>query len=114
MDFIRKFLDEEGYSPTYRDICKGMGFESTNAIAGHVKTLRKQGFLKASDRPRPRIALAQRSSDQQWREKAEPLLRHAAIIIIESAPHRYKELKGIRELIEDNTKMDGRQPSSND
>lgn len=51
-DYIVSYIESNGYSPTLLDIQKGLGFNSPNAAASHVKALDKKGFIKTS----PRIA----------------------------------------------------------
>ncbi len=44
-DFICNFLDEKGYSPSYREIGENIGLSSVATIAEHVNNLRLKGFL---------------------------------------------------------------------
>ena len=37
-EFIEKFVDEKGYSPTVRDIMRGLGYKSTSTIQYYKKT----------------------------------------------------------------------------
>ena len=45
-DFIGNFIAECGYSPSYRDICAGLGLSSVSAVAEHVNNLIALGALK--------------------------------------------------------------------
>ena len=41
LDFIREFIDSEGYPPTRAEIAKALGFRSANAAEDHLKALAK-------------------------------------------------------------------------
>ncbi|MBQ6393763.1 hypothetical protein IJH74_00745 [Candidatus Saccharibacteria bacterium] len=45
-EFIGNFIAEKGYSPSYRDICAGLGLSSVSAVAEHVDNLIKLGALR--------------------------------------------------------------------
>ncbi len=45
-DFILKFWEEHGYSPSYEDIAKGVGIASKSNIHRLVYSLVNRGFLK--------------------------------------------------------------------
>ena len=45
-DFIREFIEDKGYSPSYRDIMAGLGLSSVSAVAEHVDNLVRLGALR--------------------------------------------------------------------
>ncbi|MBQ3309123.1 hypothetical protein IJG78_00410 [Candidatus Saccharibacteria bacterium] len=45
-DYIANFIDEHGFSPSYRDICAGLGLSSVSAVAEHVDNLVRLGALR--------------------------------------------------------------------
>lgn len=45
LDFIRSFLDRNGYPPTLRDVQKHFGFSSQTSAENHVKALERKGFI---------------------------------------------------------------------
>ena len=46
LDFLQDFTEENGYSPSYREIMAGMGLSSVSAVAEHVENLvEKSDFL---------------------------------------------------------------------
>ena len=47
-EFIRDFIAEHNYSPSYRDICSGLGLSSVAGVAEHVDNLVALGALKKS------------------------------------------------------------------
>ncbi len=46
LDFIREFIDTEGYPPTRAEIAKALGFRSANAAEDHLKALARKGAIK--------------------------------------------------------------------
>lgn len=49
LDFIKLHIHREGYPPTYREICDGLDFGSTNAAHNHVLALVKKGYLEVGN-----------------------------------------------------------------
>lgn len=47
--FIRQFIDEHGYSPSYREIMSGCSYSSVATVAVHVNNLIKRGQLQKRD-----------------------------------------------------------------
>ena len=48
--FIETFITEQGYSPSYREIMKGLQYTSVATVALHVNNLIKRGHLHKRDR----------------------------------------------------------------
>ena len=49
LHFIEQFCDDNGYAPSIREICKGMGFRSTATAYNYIARLRDSGVLQKSD-----------------------------------------------------------------
>lgn len=49
LDFIKKFLAEHSYSPSYREIMTGLGFRSISTVAEHIENLVAKGYLEKKD-----------------------------------------------------------------
>ena len=45
LDFIRKFREKSGYSPSVRDIAEAMGIGSPNGVFCHLKALKTKGLI---------------------------------------------------------------------
>ena len=45
LDFIRAFIDAEGYPPTRAEIAKALGFRSVNAAEDHLRALSRKGAI---------------------------------------------------------------------
>jgi repressor LexA len=46
IEFLQNFTDENGLSPSYREIMSGMGLSSVSAVAEHVDNLVSKGVLR--------------------------------------------------------------------
>lgn len=46
LKFIKKFIKDNGYSPTIRDIGEGLGISSPATVYDHIRKLRYKGYLK--------------------------------------------------------------------
>lgn len=46
LDFIKEYLAVHNYSPSYREICAGLGLKSPASVAEHVDNLVALGVLK--------------------------------------------------------------------
>jgi repressor LexA len=49
LNFIETFITEHGYSPSYREIMSGQGYNSVATVALHVNNLIKRGQLRKRD-----------------------------------------------------------------
>jgi SOS regulatory protein LexA len=59
LQFIRKFLETEGRSPTLKEIAEGVGSSAVSTIHKHVQHLMDKGFLDRSHGKGNNIVLAQ-------------------------------------------------------
>lgn len=50
LDFIRHFIAEHGYSPSYREIMNGCNYTSVATVSLHVNNLIKRGHIEKRDK----------------------------------------------------------------
>jgi len=48
LEFIRDFIIDHGYSPTFREIARHFGLSSIATVSQHIDTLIDKGFIKKS------------------------------------------------------------------
>ena len=46
LEFLEDFTEENGYSPSYREIMAGLGLSSVSAVAEHIDNLVSKGVLR--------------------------------------------------------------------
>lgn len=45
-DFIARYREEHGWSPTVREIGRGVGLSSTSTVHGRIEKMKYKGMLK--------------------------------------------------------------------
>lgn len=46
LDFLRQFVEENEYSPSYQEICREFGFTSLATVHEHVSNLERKGYIR--------------------------------------------------------------------
>ena len=46
VDFIAKFVEDNGYSPSYEEIAKGLGLASLATVHKHISALEAKSYLR--------------------------------------------------------------------
>lgn len=49
LNFIKSFVDKNGYPPTVREICNIVGFKSTASAKYYLDKLEEQGLIRKGD-----------------------------------------------------------------
>ena len=49
LNYIKKYSAEHGFPPSIREICAGVGLNSTATVFAHIKNLEKNGMLKTTN-----------------------------------------------------------------
>ena len=52
LGFVAEHIEEKGFAPSIREICKVMGFASPRAAQKHLETLEAEGYLQRSSTAR--------------------------------------------------------------
>jgi repressor LexA len=74
LDFIRKFIEDKGYSPTIRDILHACNISSIAVVQHHLRVLEEQGYVSRDPHVRRSITL----SDRQRHTNKVPVLGYIA------------------------------------
>ncbi len=61
MDYIRKFSEENGYTPSVREIAKECEIKSTATVYSYLQKLQDKGFLNKSTNKKRSVTLAKSS-----------------------------------------------------
>ena len=65
MEFVEWFIQENGYSPSVREIGSSVGLSSTASVSYHLQQLREKGLLKAlNDKGKKRAIVTTRKPGQ--------------------------------------------------
>lgn len=49
LDYIERFIQERGYTPSYREIAEGLGLSSPSTVHQHVQALCEKGVINTGD-----------------------------------------------------------------
>lgn len=49
LEYVDAFIQEHGYSPSYREIMNAIGYKSVSTVAIHIEGLIAKGFLRKTD-----------------------------------------------------------------
>lgn len=49
LNYIKKYISENSFSPSVRDICKGCNLSSSSTVHAHIQTLVNKGYIKKLD-----------------------------------------------------------------
>lgn len=61
MDYIRKFSEENGYTPSVREIGKECGIKSTATVYSYLQKLQDKGYLNKANNKKRSVTLAKSS-----------------------------------------------------
>lgn len=65
LDFIEQFIAEHGYSPSYREIVNGCGYNSVATVAIHINNLISRGHLRKRDHSARSLELTSSAQEEQ-------------------------------------------------
>jgi len=57
MDYIRKFTEENGYTPSVREIGKECGIKSTATVHSYIEKLQTKGYLSKTDNKKRAVTI---------------------------------------------------------
>jgi len=63
LDYVITFVDEHGYSPSYREIQRGLNYSSVATVAKHLDNLELAGLIKRKDNKSRSLEVVGRSHD---------------------------------------------------
>lgn len=75
LDFIEGFIATHHYSPTLREIMRGLDYKSVSTVAKHVDNLVANGYLTKEDGAVRSLAVAGAAADP-WANIVEVLRRY--------------------------------------
>ena len=61
MDYIRRFTEENGYTPSVREIGKECGIKSTATVHSYIEKLQTRGLLNKTDNKKRAVTLGKGS-----------------------------------------------------
>ncbi|MBI1789953.1 MAG: transcriptional repressor LexA [Acidobacteria bacterium] len=74
LDFIAHFIDDNGYSPSYEEVARGLGLASLATVHKHISTLETKQYLKRGFNQSRSLDLGPKYIQEQRRHRHEPSL----------------------------------------
>ncbi len=62
LDYIRRYIDENGFPPSVRDICRDLKIKSTATVYDYINKLREQGYLEKASKKNRAVVVRGNSS----------------------------------------------------
>lgn len=72
MQYLERYISENGYAPSVRDICAALNFRSTSTVHQYLKDLQDEGSITYADGKRRAISVLDSMTEE--REEAMPVL----------------------------------------
>src|SRR6476620_7494046 len=72
LTFIQNFINEHGYSPSYREIMSGLNYTSVATVSLHVNSLIRRGHLRKRDRSARSLEVVAAGDKPAVNEEAKP------------------------------------------
>jgi repressor LexA len=69
VEFIAKFVDENGYSPSYDEIARGLGLASLATVHKHINALEAKNYLKRGFNQSRSLDVAPKYIQEQRRQR---------------------------------------------
>src|SRR5438876_7739807 len=73
LDFVAHFVEDNGYSPSYDEIAKGLNLASLATVHKHITTLENKQYLKRGFNQSRSLDLGPKYIQDQRRQRDGPL-----------------------------------------
>jgi repressor LexA len=74
LKYVSDHIEDQGYAPSYREICSHFGLSSTATVAEHIETLKVKGYLHQEENLARSIQIAPNPGDVSTGFASIPLL----------------------------------------
>lgn len=93
MDFLAKFIEDHGYSPSYEEVAAGLGLASLATVHKHIQALEAKQYLRRSYNQSRSVEIGDRFVAEESARRPRPLIpsiplmgRIAAGVPVEAIP----------------------------
>lgn len=98
LDFIEQFIGEHGYSPSYREIMKGLNYNSVATVSLHVNSLIKRGHLSKRDNSARSLEVVK--STEQPKLKTNQVAPAEEKWLVEKIEHAFQQAENLGQIAE--------------
>ncbi|MHB1864832.1 MAG: LexA family protein [Candidatus Saccharimonadales bacterium] len=101
LSYIENFINEHGYSPSYREIMAGLNYNSVATVALHVNNLLKRGHLKKRDHSARSLELI--NNDAAVKVSSNYISPSDEKWLVEKVEHAFNEVEKLGDDLKDNS-----------
>lgn len=93
LTYIETFIGEHGYSPSYREIMKGLNYTSVATVSLHVNSLISRGHLRKRDHSARSIEVVEQT--EAAKIVSNQITASQEKWLVKQIEHRFKEAEGV-------------------
>ena len=98
LGYIEEFIGEHGYSPSYREIMKGLSYTSVATVSLHVNSLITRGHLRKRDHSARSLEVV--AEVYQPSLKSNEIKASEEKWLVEKIDHHFLQTESMGELVE--------------
>src|SRR5579859_5821419 len=100
LEFIEQFIAEKGYSPSYREIMKGLNYTSVATVALHVNNLIKRGHLQKRDHSARSLEVVKATGEERAKIVPKQLKASEEKWLVEKVELFFKDVEKAPKILE--------------
>lgn len=93
LGFIEQFIAEHGYSPSYREIMRGLNYTSVATVSLHITSLIKRGHLQKRDHSARSLEVVTRVLDEPLKVTNNQVAPAEEKWLVEKVEHAFQQLE---------------------
>jgi LexA DNA binding domain len=93
LGFIEAFINEHGYSPSYREIMSGLNYTSVATVSLHVNNLIKRGHLRKRDHSARSLEVVKGSSSEPAKITSNQIAPGEEKWLVEKVEHAFQQVE---------------------
>lgn len=98
--FIEEFIGANGYSPSYREIMKGLDYTSVATVALHINNLISRGHLRKRDRSARSLEVVNPTSAEESKVVPKQLKASEEKWLVEKVEHFFRDVEKAPAIVE--------------
>jgi len=97
LDYIETFINENGYSPSYREVAEGLNYASVASASTHINNLIKRGQLRKRDKSARSLELV--NTHDAYKITSNQILPNEEKWLVEKVEHAFSQVEnGVSKL----------------
>jgi repressor LexA len=101
LTFIEDFINEHGYSPSYREIMAGLNYTSVATVSLHVNNLIKRGHLNKKDRSARSLEVV--AAEEKLKVTSNQVAPGEEKWLVEKVEHAFQQVESLGSDLAENS-----------